>query len=48
MTDSLKDLLQKLFLKDVTKRPKIYELMEHPWVTKEGRFPVESSLELIR
>lgn len=43
---SLKDLLQQLLTKNPRERISLYEVMKHPWVTKEGQFPLKSHREL--
>lgn len=45
VSDPLKDLISKMLLKDPTKRITLPEIKEHPWLTKEGAFPLPSEEE---
>jgi len=46
ITDSLKDVLGCMLHKNPRERISLMELMKHPWVTMDGKFPLKSSREL--
>lgn len=36
-----KDLIQKMTFKNPNERITLFEIMEHPYITKNGQFPIE-------
>ncbi|KAG2375192.1 hypothetical protein C9374_010196 [Naegleria lovaniensis] len=46
-SSNLKDLLVRLFCKDWQKRITIKEIKEHPWVTMDGTWPLETQVDRI-
>lgn len=45
ISDELKDLIQKMLVKDPTKRITLPEIKVHPWVTRNGQCPLPSEEE---
>lgn len=45
ISDSLKDLVGKMLIKDPAKRIVLADIKRHPWVTKDDRFPMPSEEE---
>eukprot|EP00884_Botryococcus_braunii_P004062 jgi/Botrbrau1/13657/Bobra.0292s0007.1 len=47
-SDDLKDLLTKMLAKDPTQRITLQKVMQHPWVTKQGAWPLRTMKEMLR
>ncbi|CAH1164072.1 unnamed protein product [Phaedon cochleariae] len=45
ISNDLKDLIRQMLIKDPNQRITLQELKEHPWVTKQGSFPLPSEEE---
>lgn len=46
ISDSLKQVLGRMLTKSPKERISLQELMRHPWVTMDGRFPIKSYRDL--
>lgn len=45
--EKVRDLLQKIFVKDPDQRITVIEMLEHPWITNDGEDVISLGLETV-
>eukprot|EP00299_Pterocystis_sp_00344_P004572 c1580_g1_i1.p1 GENE.c1580_g1_i1~~c1580_g1_i1.p1 ORF type:complete len:141 (-),score=38.85 c1580_g1_i1:71-493(-) len=48
ITKELRDLISQMLEKNPTERIQLHQIMQHPWVTKQGKVPMRPTSENIR